>query len=39
MFEFFETGPTLRYVLYDQSVFFSVKAAGKEGRFLQKSTA
>jgi hypothetical protein len=39
MFEFFETGPTLRYVLYDQSVFFGAKAAGKECRFLQKRTA
>jgi len=36
MLEFFETGPTLRYMFYEQSIFLSVEAAGSDRRFLQE---
>src|SRR6266481_9904086 len=36
LLEFFETGPTLRYMFYEESIFLSVKAAGRDRRFLQE---
>src|SRR6266481_2484586 len=36
LLEFFETGPTLRYMFYEQSIFLSVEAAGSDRRFLQE---